>query len=551
MGKTINIGIDADGVIFDLFRFQIEKGLKDFKKIDNDILVNDLTIEDIFKIENYSDFKSYVIEYLKEYNKEAGIKIDYEGYDVSEIFKCSHLRRQIFWMFNIYDYCMNSKTIDNAVEVIKKWKSEGKKIYNITARVFVTDNGPLGVFFRKMLYLRYEKEGIEFDGIDLCSEKGSAVDKFIACNKRQVDFLLEDKLDNACYIKDNSNITKVLLMDSPYNKNDKFDDEVIINSFEEADKIISDYENNLKIELQDHNYVVNGKLKRIKKEETLTSEQLLDYYQQRKEYYASQPYDEKKFKLGERLYKLSYYMIVPIFNAFNNTKVVNKEKVPYQDGAIYISNHRGSLDQFALLKAVGSKPIHFLVHEKLLKLRRGKLYKNVGSIFITPGNLKSSLRALKEMTEVNARNKNLYIFPEGTRNRDKTKYMLDFADGVFSVAQATGGPIVPLAINDEYKFRSKGVIVRVGDPVVIQPGEDITKVKEDLRETIGTMIWENMEDTANRKLESLKKKYYFKNFMSKTKSDLILQEIEKLEKALLFSPKVENDNKTKKLERKY
>lgn len=99
MRKTLNIGIDADGVIFNLFKYQIEKGLKHFKV--------------------------------------PADQINIEKYDIKDIFNCTYLERQAFWLKYIYDYCMHSELVDGAIEVIKKLRDEGHKLYNITSRVYV------------------------------------------------------------------------------------------------------------------------------------------------------------------------------------------------------------------------------------------------------------------------------------------------------------------------------------------------------------------------------------------------------------------------------
>lgn len=532
--KKIKIMIDTDGIIYDIFRYQMEKGLIHFKKIDNEITVDDITIKEIFKLEDFKDFQKSIIKYLEEYYKKTGLKIDYTKYDITEIFNCSHFRRQVFWLFNIYGYCKNSKIIDDIIFYINKWQKEGKEVYNATARVYVTDNNFLGFCFRKMLYDRYEKDGVKFDGIDLCSEENSAVDKFIACNKRQADFLIEDKANNACYVKENSLYTNVLLLDAPYNKKANFDCNLIINSFSEADKIIGDYEKELKQKLLNKSYIVNNKLVREKKKESLTREQLLDYYQQQKEFYKNLPYDKEKSKSQKKNYKKAYSAIIPVFNAYNNTKVINKDKIPYQKGVIFVSNHRGSLDQFAIVKALGNRPVRFVVHEKLLNLKRGLLYKYVDCIFCDPNNVYSRARTLKEIIATLSRNEDVFIFPEGTRNWNE--YLLDFDDGAVMAAEITGSPIVPIALNDEYKFQSKGVIVRVEDPIIVQPGENISKINENLEAKIRTMIWENMEEREIRELESIKRKYALQKKVFPNSKGKLFEKIQTLENTLIYSP---------------
>ena len=122
-------------------------------------------------------------------------EINISEYDIKR-FSTVLQQRDNYFGRNIYIIIMHSPLVNDAVEILKKWKSEGHKLYNITARVFVDQRTPFGTIFRYMLEKRYEKEGIEFDGFDYCSEKESVRDKTIACNKRKIDIMLEDKSNN-------------------------------------------------------------------------------------------------------------------------------------------------------------------------------------------------------------------------------------------------------------------------------------------------------------------------------------------------------------------
>ena len=69
----------------------------------------------------------------------------------------------------------------------------------------------------------------------------------------------------------------------------------------------------------------------------------------------------------------------------------------------------------------------------------------------------------------------IFIFPEGTRNRDKedTTSILPFKDGSFKIAQKTGCKIIPVAITgtnrifeDSFPWANKGkVIIEYGKPI--------------------------------------------------------------------------------------
>jgi 1-acyl-sn-glycerol-3-phosphate acyltransferase len=456
MKRALNIGIDADGVIFDLFRFQIEKGKKHFKKTDEEINI--------------------------------------DKYDIADIFNCSRTKRQLFWIKHIYEYCMYSPLMDAAVESMKKWRDEGHKLYNITSRVYVDNRTPLGAFFRYMIEKRYKKEGIVFDGIDYCSEKNSARDKTLACSKRQIDVMLEDKEDN---IEAISKISKVLCFDAGYNQNCDVENMIRVSGFKESDEIIQQIAMSQEKELGDTQYVVDGKFKRVraKDEAKLTRQQLIDYYKQRKQYYADQVNREQMEK-HQRNFKMAYRVIIPAFKGYYNPQIINKELIPYQNGMIFVANHLDYKDQFVLLPALGNRPVHFLAASELLEMKRGLLYKNVGCVFVDRHSMRSKAESLETLTSIVANNGNIFIFPEGTRNRDPEKYMLDLLPGPVMIAQLTGAPIVPIAINNNYRFRSNDLLARIGEPFIVRPEDNLEEVNDKLKEILSTMIWENMEKEA-------------------------------------------------------
>src|SRR5690606_15574285 len=121
----------------------------------------------------------------------------------------------------------------------------------------------------------------------------------------------------------------------------------------------------------------------------LSELELKDYYKQRKEHYMNMPYDKEYQEKQEKNYKIAHRIIIPTLKHYYNPKIINKELIPYQNGVIFVSNHLGSLDQFPILHAIGRRPVHFLVASTLLELKRGWLYKRVGSIFVDRESVRS------------------------------------------------------------------------------------------------------------------------------------------------------------------
>ena len=178
----MNIGIDIDGVLTNIKKFIIEKGL------------------------------SYCNE-----NK-TGKLINPEEYESNKIFDWDEETDLDFWIKNIYIYAENNPPILGASENIKKLKKDGHKIYIITARWLagpVTDNeNEQSMKSReKMRYTVKEwlrKNSIIYDEIIFSGEDKS---KFI--KEKNIDIMIEDSPRN---LKTLSKVTKMICYDWDYNR---------------------------------------------------------------------------------------------------------------------------------------------------------------------------------------------------------------------------------------------------------------------------------------------------------------------------------------------
>lgn len=198
----MNIGIDVDGVLIDINKFQIENGKKFF-----------------------NDDKHFLNEC---------------AFSFRDMFNCTKEENDTFWRKYIWKYCLKSECVKDASAVIKKLKEDGNNIYIITSRVFTTENGLKGNIFRSMLKSWLKKNEIPYDDIKFCSVEKSAEEKYYACKDLNIDIMIEDQKFNSFII---SEVSKVLLMSRPYNIgiNDK-NNIIRVNNFKEVyDQIKKQY----------------------------------------------------------------------------------------------------------------------------------------------------------------------------------------------------------------------------------------------------------------------------------------------------------------------
>lgn len=193
-GDNMKIGIDVDGVLTDIYNYQIEKGQQFFNKTKGK---NTLSVMEMFDVTSEEEKK--------------------------------------FWTKYIWEYCLKVKAREGASEALQKLKDEGNKIYIITSRVHTTKKNVLGLIFRKMLVFWLKDNKIPYDKIIYCNDKKSDLEKYLACKNLGIDYMIDDDLININSIK---TVSKAICFSQPYNS--ELEDYRVekINDFEELDKKI-------------------------------------------------------------------------------------------------------------------------------------------------------------------------------------------------------------------------------------------------------------------------------------------------------------------------
>lgn len=443
----MRIGIDVDGVLIDQEKYQLENGKKYFKNVKD---------------------------------------IDETGYDIEDIFHCSHSEREKFWLKYIWKYCISEPISDNAASIISRLKAEGHEIHIITGRAHTTETGITGKLFRKMLEKWLEKNNVVYDSITYCSEKESANDKVEACQKLGIEVMLDDKKENINALKDSM---PVICFDAMHNQDVEGFNVFRVKNFNEAYECIEEISKSKKD---------NEVFKTLSQQELekLSDEEKEVYYSKMREFYQKLPYDAKKYKKQENNYSMVSNLFIPLFNVIFKPTVFNKELIPDDENVIFVSNHLNYYDQFQIISAIGTRPIHFLTSTKMLALKRGIFYKMTGAISIDRESADSRKESKEEIIKILLNNGNVFIFPEGRTNREK-KFIQDFKPGAVSIARTTGKKIVPIAINDNYKRADGPLCVRFGNPIKINSDDDVIEKTEELQDIIKGMIYDNMEYVYN------------------------------------------------------
>ncbi|CAH2100087.1 unnamed protein product [Euphydryas editha] len=173
--------------------------------------------------------------------------------------------------------------------------------------------------------------------------------------------------------------------------------------------------------------------------------------------------------------------------------VLRNGKVLMEDrGAVIVSNHQSSIDILGMFNI-------WHVAVKIAAVARKELFYIwpfglsaylAGVVFIDRNNSKDAYKTLKATSDAMIKNKTkLWLFPEGTRNKDFTK-LLPFKKGAFNIAVAAQVPIIPIVISPYYFINSKKYIFNKGHAIIqcLEPVptagltmDDVPKLKDEIQ----------------------------------------------------------------------
>jgi 1-acyl-sn-glycerol-3-phosphate acyltransferase len=175
-------------------------------------------------------------------------------------------------------------------------------------------------------------------------------------------------------------------------------------------------------------------------------------------------------------------------------EVTGAEKVPVDTPVIFMSNHQGNFDIFALFLALPQR-FSWIAKEELFRIPVfGHSIARAGYVPLNrTGDGRQALKSIEAAAAIIRKGQSVAIFPEGSRTFDGG--LLPFKKGGFLLAGKAGVPIVPVTINGSMLINPKtrlelhpGTIrVRIADPIPTEGLDlhDRHHLLEDVRRTIG------------------------------------------------------------------
>jgi len=160
--------------------------------------------------------------------------------------------------------------------------------------------------------------------------------------------------------------------------------------------------------------------------------------------FVKYPQDYFQF-LSAIIYKI-FFKLLPVIDL----KIYKSENLP--DGAIYIATHQSNIDYPIL----GSFIKKYLTVTNLNFTRipfASYVGKLIGARALNKNNLGEIAKMYQELEDILRDNRNVIIFPEGTRGNGKK--IGKFKKGAFRLAMKTNKPIIPIQIDGSAKILAK------------------------------------------------------------------------------------------------
>lgn len=157
------------------------------------------------------------------------------------------------------------------------------------------------------------------------------------------------------------------------------------------------------------------------------------------------------------------------------TTYIGEENVPKDEAVLYVANHRSMVD-VVLTYSRCPGLTGFVAKSGVNKVPALRAWmKRLHCEFLDRDDIKQGMKVILSAIDKVKNGISIFIFPEGTRNRDQDDLttVQPFKDGSFKIAQKTGCKIIPIAITgsnrifeDQFPWAKRGkVIIEYGEPI--------------------------------------------------------------------------------------
>lgn len=208
--------------------------------------------------------------------------------------------------------------------------------------------------------------------------------------------------------------------------------------------------------------------------------------------------DEKSIAVIRGVFKTLLFM------AGVKITVKGKENIPTDRAVLYVGNHRSYFDILVGYMTVPGL-MGFVAKKEMEKIPLLSIWMKYGNcLFLDRKNLKEGLKTILKGIEQVKSGGSVWIFPEGTRNRNQNPTdLISFKEGSLKIAEKSGCPVIPVAMTGTAEvfeqhlpfIRPSHVTIEFGEPIYLKelepelrkfPGAYTeNRIKDMLREQLG------------------------------------------------------------------
>ncbi len=178
-------------------------------------------------------------------------------------------------------------------------------------------------------------------------------------------------------------------------------------------------------------------------------------------------------------------------------EVIGQENIPKEDGVIYIANHQSFFDIYSSVIAI-DRQLAFMGKKSMKKFFHvGQFLQSTGGVLIDRTDVKSQMKALKNLVQTVKDGFNAIIFPEGTRSRDGK--LNEFKSGSFRIVQKAKCKIVPVTFFNNHlvaRHKEKVCNIKIGEPIEYDVIKDMNTT--DVADMVKAIIQKNLDEGFDR-----------------------------------------------------
>ena len=175
--------------------------------------------------------------------------------------------------------------------------------------------------------------------------------------------------------------------------------------------------------------------------------------------------EKARRKKGSRLYMFLRAIVSPVYRFFARVKIIGKENIPKDGGAIICCNHIG-INDILILGCSFPRQIHFLAKKEWFDNKfLSWLFSSLGAVPLDRGG--KDVGALKHAVKYVKEGKTIAIFPQGHRYPGENPANTPIKSGLGLIAYHSHADIIPVCLktkNSKYKFLRK-IEVIYGKPI--------------------------------------------------------------------------------------